>query len=74
MPTKEEILKKHFSNNSGTPWSEIHAAMEEYAKQEALGALTFYKSRVFNHTISYKDLTETWDEFYEKYQKSKVSS
>ena len=79
MPTKEEILKKLKIDYSKLSCPEDYAAeglflnaMEEYAKQEALGALQFYKSRTFNHTITWKDLTETWDEFYEKYQKSKL--
>ena len=79
MPTKKEIFFKNKDkwekelNSIGYPKIDpVYDSMEEYAKQEALGALQFYKGRTFNHTITWKDLTETWDEFYEKYQKSKL--
>ena len=48
------------------------AGIDEYVKQEALSVLKFYKGRKWDGTG--KELTETWDEFYEKYQKSKTSS
>ena len=64
MLTKEEILKQHFSNNSGTPWSEIHAAMEEYAKQEV--------KEFINDGRYYKYSETKLDEFWNEYQKSKL--
>ena len=44
--------------------------IDEYVKQEALSVLKFYNGRKWSGTG--KELTETWDEFYEKYQKSKL--
>ena len=41
-----------------------------YVKEEALSVLKFYNGRKWKGTG--KELTETWDEFYEKYQKSKL--
>ena len=41
-----------------------------YVKQEALSVLKFYNGRKWDGTG--KELTETWDEFYIEYQKSKV--
>ena len=42
---------------------------DEHLKEEALGAVKFYKWRKW--TGLPVKLTETWDEFYDEYQKSK---
>lgn len=43
--------------------------IDEYVKQESLSVLKFYNGRKWRGTG--KELTETWDEFYSEYQKSK---
>ena len=71
MPTKEEILKKQYEGNYEREFipeygiNPIYSAMEEYAKQEALGFIAFIR----NHEIRYGGCYYT--DIWEAYQKSK---
>lgn len=69
MPTREEILSKHEANflqlEDGRDYSTLlHAAMEEYAKQEV---------KAFINDGRYFKFTEIqFDEFWNEYQKNKL--
>ena len=64
------LIKKDYK----TIHAELHKIKEDlkndcYVKEEALLVLKFYNGRKWKGTG--KELTETWDEFYSEYQKSK---
>ena len=45
---------------------------DDYVKQESLAVLKFYKDRIYHRTGNWSNLNQSWDEFYNEYQESKI--